>query len=100
MHMDDILSGATSLKSAKRFLKNCLHKNVETGFLTATELDNAEQLLIKQVQSTTFAKEMTALQDEPGLLGRIRHELGSPNLGGHLPITPPPAVEMGCGGQE
>ncbi|GBN03968.1 hypothetical protein AVEN_20935-1 [Araneus ventricosus] len=33
-----------------RFLKNCLHKNVETGFLTATELDNAEQLLIKQVQ--------------------------------------------------
>ncbi|GBN52766.1 hypothetical protein AVEN_10892-1, partial [Araneus ventricosus] len=46
-----------------RFLKNCLHKNVETGFLTATELDNAEQLLIKQVQSTTFAKEITALQD-------------------------------------
>ncbi|GBM34142.1 hypothetical protein AVEN_18027-1 [Araneus ventricosus] len=46
-----------------RFIKNCLHKNVETGFLTAAELDNAEQLLIKQVQSTTFAKEITALQD-------------------------------------
>ncbi|GBM60214.1 hypothetical protein AVEN_273523-1 [Araneus ventricosus] len=46
-----------------RFLKNCLHKNVETGFFTAAELDNAEQLLIKQVQSTTFAKEITALQD-------------------------------------
>ncbi|GBN71477.1 hypothetical protein AVEN_85918-1 [Araneus ventricosus] len=46
-----------------RFIKNCLHKNVETGFLTAAELDNAEQLLIKQVQSTTFPKEITALQD-------------------------------------
>ncbi|GBO16330.1 hypothetical protein AVEN_229756-1 [Araneus ventricosus] len=45
------------------FLKNCLHKNVETGFLTAAELDNAKQLLIKKVQSTTFAKEITALQD-------------------------------------
>ncbi|GBN41911.1 hypothetical protein AVEN_227710-1 [Araneus ventricosus] len=30
-----------------RFIKNCLHKNVETGFLTATELDNAEQLLVQ-----------------------------------------------------
>ncbi|GBM42297.1 hypothetical protein AVEN_235010-1 [Araneus ventricosus] len=47
----------------EEFLKNCLHKNVETGFLTATELGNAEQLLMKQVQSTTFAKEITALQD-------------------------------------
>ncbi|GBN39448.1 hypothetical protein AVEN_227952-1 [Araneus ventricosus] len=47
----------------EEFLKNCLHKTVETGFLTATELDNAEKLLIKQVQSTTFAKEITALQD-------------------------------------
>ncbi|GBM34155.1 hypothetical protein AVEN_256516-1 [Araneus ventricosus] len=47
----------------EEFIKNCLHKNVETGFLTAAELDNAEQLLIKQVQSTTFAKEITALQD-------------------------------------
>ncbi|GBN31811.1 hypothetical protein AVEN_235935-1 [Araneus ventricosus] len=39
-----------------RFLKNCLHKNVETGFLTAAELVTAEQLLFKQVQSATFAK--------------------------------------------
>ncbi|GBO10230.1 hypothetical protein AVEN_167601-1, partial [Araneus ventricosus] len=45
------------------FIKNCLHKNVETGFLTAAELDNAEQLLIKQVQFTIFAKEITAIQD-------------------------------------
>ncbi|GBL92541.1 hypothetical protein AVEN_123735-1 [Araneus ventricosus] len=46
-----------------QFFKNSLHESGETGFLTAAELDNAEQLLIKQVQSTTFAKEVTALQD-------------------------------------
>ncbi|GBM81611.1 hypothetical protein AVEN_82341-1 [Araneus ventricosus] len=56
-----------------RFIKNCLHKNVETGFLTAAELDSAEQLLIKQVQFTTFAKEITAIQDgAQGLLHQVR----------------------------
>ncbi|GBO18241.1 hypothetical protein AVEN_61696-1 [Araneus ventricosus] len=45
------------------FLKNYLHKNVETGFLTGAEMDNAEQLLIQQVLSTTFAKEINAVQD-------------------------------------
>ncbi|GBN60928.1 hypothetical protein AVEN_142739-1 [Araneus ventricosus] len=29
---------------------------------------------------------------KPDLLGRIRHELNSPNLGGHLPHHPTPAV--------
>ncbi|GBN81625.1 hypothetical protein AVEN_156732-1 [Araneus ventricosus] len=43
--------------------KNCLHKNRENAFLTAAELDYAEKMLIKQVQSTTFAKEITALQE-------------------------------------
>ncbi|GBO46447.1 hypothetical protein AVEN_116590-1 [Araneus ventricosus] len=43
--------------------KNSLHKSGETGFLFAAEMDNKEQLLIKQAQSTTFAKELTALQD-------------------------------------
>ncbi|GBN37880.1 hypothetical protein AVEN_66886-1 [Araneus ventricosus] len=45
------------------FLKNSLLKNVEEGFLSAAELDNAEQLLIKKIQSTTFLKEIFALQD-------------------------------------
>ncbi|GBN95285.1 hypothetical protein AVEN_207930-1 [Araneus ventricosus] len=62
----DVLSrgaDAKDLRDNDLFLKNCLHKYVETGFLTAAELDNAEQLLIKQVQFTTFAKEITAIQD-------------------------------------
>ncbi|GBN84874.1 hypothetical protein AVEN_159988-1 [Araneus ventricosus] len=60
-----------------RFLKNCFHKNVEPGFLTAAELDNAEQLLIKQVQSTTFAKEITGLQD--GKSVPVSNKLKSPD---------------------
>ncbi|GBO29875.1 hypothetical protein AVEN_56735-1, partial [Araneus ventricosus] len=43
---------------------------------------------------------------KPGLFGRKRHELDSPNLGGHLPRHPTPwynlslrCTEMGCGAQ-
>ncbi|GBL99279.1 hypothetical protein AVEN_177313-1 [Araneus ventricosus] len=45
------------------FFKNCLNKMLEKVFLTAAELENSEQLLMKQVQSTIFAREITALQD-------------------------------------
>ncbi|GBN04197.1 hypothetical protein AVEN_188664-1 [Araneus ventricosus] len=59
------------------FLKTCLYKNMETGFLTAAELDNAEQLLTKRVQSTTFTKEKTALQDVTGV--SVSRTLKSPD---------------------
>ncbi|GBO29206.1 hypothetical protein AVEN_117876-1 [Araneus ventricosus] len=42
---------------------------------------------------------------KPGYFGRLRHELDSPNLRGHLPHHPccnPPLrrTEMGCGGED
>ncbi|GBN03254.1 hypothetical protein AVEN_65-1 [Araneus ventricosus] len=32
---------------------------------------------------------------KPEVLGRIRHELDSPNMGGHLPHNPTPAIGWG-----
>ncbi|GBN36077.1 hypothetical protein AVEN_170148-1, partial [Araneus ventricosus] len=37
---------------------------------------------------------------KPALFGRIRHELNSPNLRGHLPQHPTPAINSPLGAQK
>ncbi|GBN00778.1 hypothetical protein AVEN_168995-1 [Araneus ventricosus] len=54
----------------------------------------------------TLSSRIVSAPLKSGLFGRMRHELNSPNLGGHLPhpyplySLPLKRTEMGCDGQE
>ncbi|GBM11660.1 hypothetical protein AVEN_16966-1 [Araneus ventricosus] len=59
-------------------------ENVQTGVSSSSS-----------VQGSTFRGDFFPLAPlKPGLFGRMRHEIGSPNLVGHLPYHPNPCYNL------